>query len=217
MKISSLSLLFILIFNGCQSTPKPELEKRIYPKKEYFSVSENDYYLDTLLANNKRRFLEENKLNSNETDVEFNSEVRMDGVSLNYITGKFHFLIIDSTKAFVLSRATKYLDFLICGNSDATDSIREMKSIHYYLDSIQPIQLTRIPAYLKKNEDKIREGKENRNLPALITFSLKNDTLKGSFIHDILESMEKNQMSHYFIRRMNEIEIEAVDNYSKKN
>jgi hypothetical protein len=217
MKISCFSLLFILIINGCQSSPKPELEKKIYPKKEYFSVSENDYYLDTLLANHKRRFVEENKLNSNENDVEFNSEVRMDGVSLKYITGKFHFLIMDSTQAFVLSRATKYLDIEICGNSDATDSIREMKSIHYYLDSIQPIQLTRIPAYLKKNEDKIIEGKENRNLPALITFSLKNDTLKGSFIHDILDSMEKNRMNHYLIRRMNEIEMEAVDNYSKKN
>lgn len=45
----------------------------------------------------------------------------------------------------------------------------------------------------------------------MVSFALKNDTLNGSFMHDILKFMEEND----FIRRMNKNELNAVERFKK--
>ncbi|MBA5628465.1 hypothetical protein [Moheibacter lacus] len=196
-------LFFGLIFLlSCQPKEATVEDEKNYPRKDRFIVSENNRWLDSIknAAFDKGLEIEQKTLR---------------GIPSDFVSGKFHFIILDEEDAFYYSKAKTYPDVLLCGVIDNSDIERERKSFNKYLDSIQPIKLTDIRKYLTENRDEIIAGKEYRQSPVNITFALKNDTLKGSFMHDILNFMEDNGMNAYMIRRINNKELEAVENYSE--
>ena len=193
------SFLVILIFS-CQSKEKAVEEENVYPRKKWFSVTENDKRLDSVRIAFAKEGVEEIKI----------SYV---GTPSDFPTGKFHFLILNEKDAFMISRVKTYIDGMVCGTDSEKDYTFEKEKIESYLDSIQPIKLSEIQNYLLQNKDKIIAGKEFRQSPAVVSFALKNDTLKGSFMHDILNFMESNGMRVYLIRRMNDKELAAVESY----
>lgn len=198
-------LFFGLIFLlSCQPKEATVEDEKNYPRKDRFIVSENDRWLDSIQNAQAEAGYEKVKIHYVGSDFENTS-------------GKFHFMILDEKNAFYYSKAKTYPDVLLCGIIDESDIERERVNFTKYLDSIQPIQLNDIRKYLTENKDEIIAGKEYRQSPVNITFALKNDTLKGSFMHDILNFMEENGMHIYFIRRMNDSEIEAVENYQNRN
>lgn len=106
-------------------------------------------------------------------------------------------------------------NLLLCGNVDESDSIFLINETKTYLDSIQFIKPESISNFLQNNKADILNS-EIRNFPRTVSFALKNDTLKGSLMHDIITTMESNEMNSYFIRRMNSYELKAIQNFSKQ-
>lgn len=197
-------LMVILIFN-CQSKEKTVEVKKTYPRNDRFIVSENDRWLDSIQNAIAKEGYEKAKI----TFIG-------DPDSIHFSMGKFHFMVLDEQNAFVISRASTYVDVVLCGTLVESDVEFKRNQINQYLDSIRPIPLNEIKNYLKANKDEIIAGKEYRDSPVNITFALKRDTLKGPFMYDILNFMEENGMKIYTIRRMNGKELEAVEKFYNK-
>lgn len=197
MKTTTLLLLFITLIS-C-NTDKDYIQKKdSYPRKDRFIVSENDARLDSITT-------EFSNGNISLERFEF-------GLHPSIATGGIHFIIDNENTAYYLEKPD-YL--LLCGNVDTSDSIFLINETKSYLDSIQFIKPKSISNFLLNNKTDILNS-EIRNFPRTISFALKNDTLQGSLMHDILTTMNSAGMNSYFIRRMNSSELQAIQNFSKQ-
>lgn len=190
------SIIFTLI--SCEKSKKIQEEKDILIKSNYFSVSENNLKLDSLSNVHKK-----NSLEVLEFDEKYNE---------NYIIGAIHFLIVDKNNSFFV---VNYLEpfILMCGNTEeltSRDSINFVNKNTEVIKKIKPIPTKEITKILYKYKSKIIENEINR-IPLLISFGLKNDTLNGNTMYNIVKFMENNKMERYLIRRMNNDELNMLN------
>ena len=192
-----ISILFFVLLLSCSKTK--EKENRLLIPKNDFSVSGFNKKIDSLFQSYKN--------DSSEIPIPFESDKK---INKNYLSGSIHFLIIDKNKSFYVIKSLKS-NFSMCGNTatfSKQDSIFFIEKENGLIDKVQPITTPEIINLLKKNRSSI-VNTEN-NIPLMISFALKDDTLKGSSMYDIIGFMEKNGMNAYTIRRMNEYELRKV-------
>jgi hypothetical protein len=189
-------ILILILFYSCKKVEK-EINLTPLIHKAYFSVSENDKKLDStrnIKRNDSREILEIN------IDKRYNKDYHIGGI---------HFLIQDSTKSYYF---INYLEnqVIICGNISPLlkeDSIKIINENIEKIQNIKPIKTNEIIDILKKYQNKIVS---KGNSPLQISFALKNDTIYGTTMYNILQFMEKQKMSLYEIRRMNNAELKKV-------
>lgn len=194
MRIKYNLLIFILFF----SCKKKENEIVLNPliHKNYFSVSENDKKLDSIRNNQKSEYHEIN------IDKRYNKQYHLGGI---------HFLIEDSLRSYYLINYVKN-PVLMCGNIPPFSKIDSAKIVNENIEKIQrikPVKTHEIIQILKKYQSKITSN--NNHTPLQISFALKNDTVRGNTMYNILQFMEKNKMSYYEIRRMNYDELKKIN------
>ncbi|MGH1516212.1 hypothetical protein [Chryseobacterium sp. JK1] len=196
MKFIISILFFVLLFN-CSKTKEKE-DRLLIPEND-FSVSDFDKKIDSLKQAYKNDSLK--IIMPHEFDKRFNK---------NYLSGSIHFLIIDKNKSFYVIKSLKS-NFSMCLNTapfSKQDSIYLIEQENGLIDKAEPIKTTDIINLLKKNRNSI-VNTENNN-PLMISFALKDNTLKGSSMYGIISFMERNGMNSYTIRRMNEYELRKV-------
>jgi len=189
-------LTIILLLSGCSKKQNDDGSKLLV-HNNYFSVSENNRKLDSIKNNLQSDSLEIIEIHK---DKRYNDD---------YHIGAIHFMIYDSSKSYYL---INYLEnpVLMCGNLTALsreDSIKIVKKNTLKIQKSTAIKTNDIIQILKKYKANIVN---NSQIPLQITFALKNDTLKGNAIYNIINFMENNKMSVYEIRTMNEQEREKI-------
>jgi hypothetical protein len=201
MKQTLFFAISLLLFN-CHSKPESEkTDNDEYPRKDRFIVSENERWLDSLEIEDEKKGL---------VTIRF-----IEGFDSVYSTGGIHFLIENNQDAYFFVKPFTKNSIVICGTNffNKEDSLNQIEFEKKYLDSIQPISIDSVSSVLLKYKKQIKPNK-NKTFPTMVSFALKNDTLNGSFMHDILKFMEENGMNAYFIRRMNENELNAVERFN---
>lgn len=188
--------LFILL--NCTKTIKNEDSKLIVHKK-YFSVLENNKKLDSI---------NDIPLSPDLDQLQIIKDKRLNE---DYHIGAVHFLIINEKQSYYL---INYFEpkILMCGNVSpmtVKDSIKSVNKSISKLKKIKPIETKKICNFLSNCQKQIyNDGR----IPLEISFALKNDTLKGDTMYNIIEFMENNNMKSYFIRRMNNDELKISNN-----
>ena len=188
--------LFILL--GCTEKLKKKDSSLIVHKK-YFSVSENNKKIDSI--DNIPRSPDREQLRIIK-DKRFNED---------YYIGAVHFLIINEKQSYYL---INYLEpqILMCGNVSpmtVKDSINAVNESISKLKKIKPIETREICKFLSKYQ---KQTYSDGRVPLEISFALKNDTLKGDTMYNIIEFMENNNMKSYSMRRMNNDELKISNN-----
>lgn len=189
-------LTIIFLLSGCSKKQNDD-DLKLLVHKNYFSVSENNRKIDSIKNNRESDSLE---------IIEIREDKRYND---HYHIGAIHFIISDSSKSFYL---VNYLEnpVLICGNLTALSREDSIKVVNKNILKIQKstaIKTDDIIQILKKNKVNIVN---NSPIPLQITFALKNDTLKGDTIYNIINFMEKNKMSLYDIRTINQEERNKI-------
>ena len=197
MKNAVFFTVLFLIFS-CKKTEK---EKYIgFIHENYFSVSEIERKLDSIVkatANDSVHVIIDNNVNS----AFYNK---------NYLLGSIHFLIEDSVKSYYAIRDLEPF-ILMCGNVppfSKVDSLQMVENNKELVKKLKPISTKSIQKILRSNKNSIVENTSNR--PLLISFAIKNDTLKGETMFKIASFMEANEMYRYEIRRMNKEELQFL-------
>ena len=188
--------LFILL--GCTEKLKKKDSSLIVHKK-YFSVSENNKKIDSI---------ENIPLSHDREQLRIIKDKRFNE---NYHTGAIHFLIINEKQSYYL---INYLEpqILMCGNVSpmtVKDSINAVNESISKLKKIKPIETREIYKFLSKYQ---KQTYSDGRVPLEISFALKNDTLKGDTMYNIIEFMENNNMKSYSMRRMNNDELKISNN-----
>lgn len=193
-------LIFINLFILLSCTEKlKKKDSSLIVHKKYFSVSENNKKIDSI--DNIPRSPEREQLRIIK-DKRFNED---------YHIGAVHFLIINEKQSYYL---INYLEpqILMCGNvppMTVKDSINAVNENISKLKKINPIETREISKFLSKYQKQIfNDG----SFILEVSFALKNDTLKGDTMYNIIEFMEKNNMKSYSMRRMNNDELKISNN-----
>ena len=188
--------LFILL--GCTEKLKKK-DSNLIVHKRYFSVSENNKKIDSI---------ENIPLSHDREQLRIIKDKRFNE---NYHTGAIHFLIINEKQSYYL---INYLEpqILMCGNVSpmtVKDSINAVNESISKLKKIKPIETREICKFLSKYQ---KQTYSDGRVPLEISFALKNDTLKGDTMYNIIEFMENNNMKSYSMRRMNNDELKISNN-----
>ena len=188
--------LFILL--GCTEKLKKK-DSNLIVHKRYFSVSENNKKIDSI---------ENIPLSHDREQLRIIKDKRFNEV---YHIGAIHFLIINEKQSYYL---INYLEpqILMCGNVSpmtVKDSIRAVNKSISKLKKIKPIETREICKFLSKYQ---KQTYSDGRVPLEISFALKNDTLKGDTMYNIIEFMENNNMKSYSMRRMNNDELKISNN-----
>jgi len=173
-------------------------DKKIKPKN-YFSISENKAKQDSVIKNLEK-----------DSTKELPPLPRIDKkLNLDYQLGAIHFMILDTITSYYYVNKLES-DFMMCGNDfipfNKKDSLNYIKRNIDKIPSAKKIKTTEIPKILNLYS---REIVLNPSLPLIISFSSKNDTIKGNTMKNIFSFMENKGMNRYFIRRFNDAEIKA--------
>jgi hypothetical protein len=190
-----ITIVFLFSLFSCTQTKKED--NTLFIPKNNFIVSVFHKKLDSLAKIQTKK--DSSRIILNEYDKKLNK---------NYLKGYVHFLIIDNHISFY-ALDTLRPKFLMCGNKtefSEQDSIRFIRESNKLIDILQPIKTSEIIKILKQNQDFIL-NKEHNTSPLNVSFALKNDTLKGSTMYNIISFMENNGMKSYTIRRMNDYEL----------
>ena len=120
-------------------------------------------------------------------------------------------MIINEKQSYYL---INYLEpqILMCGNVSpmtVKDSINAVNESISKLKKIKPIETREICKFLSKYQ---KQTYSDGRVPLEISFALKNDTLKGDTMYNIIEFMENNNMKSYSMRRMNNDELKISNN-----
>ena len=188
--------LFILL--GCTEKLKKK-DSNLIVHKRYFSVSENNKKIDSI---------ENIPLSHDREQLRIIKDKRFNEV---YHIGAIHFLIINEKQSYYL---INYLEpqILMCGNVSpmtVKDSINTVNESISKLKKIKPIETREICKVLSNYKKQLyNDGR----IPLEVSFALKNDTLKGDTMYNIIEFMENNNMKSYSIRRMNNDELKISNN-----
>ena len=188
--------LFILL--GCTEKLKKK-DSNLIVHKRYFSVSENNKKIDSI---------ENIPLSHDREQLRIIKDKRFNEV---YHIGAIHFLIINDMQSYYL---INYLEpqILMCGNVSpmtVKDSINAVNESISKLKKIKPIETREICKFLSKYQ---KQTYSDGRVPLEISFALKNDTLKGDTMYNIIEFMENNNMKSYSMRRMNNDELKISNN-----
>ena len=198
MKKTFLIVLNIFLMLSCTDKLKKE-DSNLIVHKKYFSVSENDKKIDSIKNIPLSPDLEQLQIIK---DKRFNED---------YHIGAIHFLIINEKQSYYLINYLKP-QILICGNvapMTVKDSIRAVNKSISKLKKIKPIETREICKFLGKYQKQIYN---NGRYILEVSFALKNDTLKGNTMYNIIKCMEDNNMKSYSVRRMNNDEIKMTNN-----
>ena len=193
-------LIFINLFILLSCTEKlKKKDSSLIVHKKYFSVSENNKKIDSI--DNIPRSPDREQLRIIK-DKRFNED---------YHIGAVHFLIINEKQSYYL---INYLEpqILMCGNvppMNVKDSINAVNKSISKLKKIKPIETREICKVLSKYQ---KQTYSDGRVPLEISFALKNDTLKGDTMYNIIEFMENNNMKSYSMRRMNNDELKISNN-----
>ena len=188
--------LFILL--GCTEKLKKK-DSNLIVHKRYFSVSENNKKIDSI---------ENIPLSHDREQLRIIKDKRFNEV---YHIGAIHFLIINEKQSYYL---INYLEpqILMCGNVPPMTvkySINAVNENISKLKKINPIETREISKFLSKYQKQIfNDG----SIILEVSFALKNDTLKGDTMYNIIEFMENNNMKSYSMRRMNNDELKISNN-----
>ena len=188
--------LFILL--GCTEKLKKK-DSNLIVHKRYFSVSENNKKIDSI---------ENIPLSHDREQLRIIKDKRFNE---DYHIGAVHFLIINEKQSYYL---INYLEpqILMCGNVSpmtVKDSINAVNESISKLKKIKPIETREICKFLSKYQ---KQTYSDGRVPLEISFALKNDTLKGDTMYNIIEFMENNNMKSYSMRRMNNDELKISNN-----
>ena len=188
--------LFILL--GCTEKLKKK-DSNLIVHKRYFSVLENNKKIDSI---------ENIPLSHDREQLRIIKDKRFNEV---YHIGAIHFLIINEKQSYYL---INYLEpqILMCGNVSpmtVKDSINAVNESISKLKKIKPIETREICKFLSKYQ---KQTYSDGRVPLEISFALKNDTLKGDTMYNIIEFMENNNMKSYSMRRMNNDELKISNN-----
>ena len=188
--------LFILL--GCTEKLKKK-DSNLIVHKRYFSVSENNKKIDSI---------ENIPLSHDREQLRIIKDKRFNEV---YHIGAIHFLIINEKQSYYL---INYLEpqILMCGKVSpmtVKDSINAVNESISKLKKIKPIETREICKFLSKYQ---KQTYSDGRVPLEISFALKNDTLKGDTMYNIIEFMENNNMKSYSMRRMNNDELKISNN-----
>ena len=188
--------LFILL--GCTEKLKKK-DSNLIVHKRYFSVLENNKKIDSI---------ENIPLSHDREQLRIIKDKRFNEV---YHIGAIHFLIINEKQSYYL---INYLEpqILMCGNVSpmtVKDSINAVNESISKLKKIKPIETREICKLLSKYQ---KQTYSDGRVPLEISFALKNDTLKGDTMYNIIEFMENNNMKSYSMRRMNNDELKISNN-----
>ena len=196
--------IFLLILS-CKKILEEKKDGNPYVNKNYFSVSEYDGKIDSL---------SNIKLNDSiETPPPITFDKRYNS---DYSLGAIHFLIEDNEKSYYVIKDLEPF-ILMCGNVDPMSKRDSINSIIKSIKIIQkatPIATSAIEKILYEHREKIVNNKSNR--PLQISFALKDDSLKGQTMFNIIRFMEDSKMYVYKIRRINKDEINFIKNDSLK-
>ena len=193
-------LIFINLFILLSCTEKlKKKDSSLIVHKKYFSVSENNKKIDSI---------ENIPLSHDREQLRIIKDKRFNE---NYHTGAIHFLIINEKQSYYL---INYLEpqILMCGNVSpmtVKDSINAVNESISKLKKIKPIETREICKFLSKYQ---KQTYSDGRVPLEISFALKNDTLKGDTMYNIIEFMENNNMKSYSMRRMNNDELKISNN-----
>ena len=195
--------IFLLILS-CKKTAEDKKDGNPFVNKNYFSVSEYDRKVDSTRINFVNDSLQ---ILDNIIDKRFNSD---------YSLGAIHFLIEDNEKSYYVIKDLEPF-ILMCGNVDPMSKRDSINSINKSIKIIQkakPIATSAIEKILYEHREKIVNNKSNR--PLQISFALKDDSLKGQTMFNIIRFMEDSKMYVYKIRRINKDAINFIKNNSLK-
>ncbi|WHF52311.1 hypothetical protein QGN23_03295 [Chryseobacterium gotjawalense] len=193
-KLLLLSILFIIL--SCKKTTEVKNDENILVNKNYFSVSENDRKI--------RRHTNYEVKDTVEMPEAIYSDKRLNE---DYALGGIHFLIENNEKSYYV---INYLEPFVsmCGTMDRMTKQDSINAVNRNIKIIQiakPISTSTIEKILYENREKIVNI--NSRMPLQISFALKDDTLKGQTMYNIIQFMEDSKMYIYTIRRMNKDEI----------
>ena len=193
-------LIFINLFILLSCTEKlNKKDSNLIVHKRYFSVSENNKKIDSI---------ENIPLSHDREQLRIIKDKRFNE---DYHTGAIHFLIINEKQSYYL---INYLEpqILMCGNVSpmtVKDSINAVNESISKLKKFKPIETREICKFLSKYQ---KQTYSDGRIPLEISFALKNDTLKGDTMYNIIEFMENNNMKSYSMRRMNIDELKISNN-----
>ena len=193
-------LIFINLFILLSCTEKlKKKDSNLIVHKRYFSVSENNKKIDSI---------ENIPLSPDREQLRIIKDKRFNE---DYYIGAVHFLIINEKQSYYL---INYLEpqILMCGNVSpmtVKDSINAVNESISKLKKIKPIETREICKFLSKYQ---KQTYSDGRVPLEISFALKNDTLKGDTMYNIIEFMENNNMKSYSMRRMNNDELKISNN-----
>jgi len=193
-------LIFINLFILLSCTEKlKKKDSSLIVHKKYFSVSENNKKIDSI---------ENIPLSHDREQLRIIKDKRFNE---DYHIGAIHFLIINEKQSYYL---INYLEpqILMCGNVSpmtVKDSINAVYESISKLKKIKPIETREIYKFLSKYQ---KQTYSDGRVPLEISFALKNDTLKGDTMYNIIEFMENNNMKSYSMRRMNNDELKISNN-----
>ena len=193
-------LIFINLFILLSCTEKlNKQDSNLIVHKRYFSVLENNKKIDSI---------ENIPLSHDREQLRIIKDKRFNEV---YHIGAIHFLIINEKQSYYL---INYLEpqILMCGNVSpmtVKDSINAVNESISKLKKIKPIETREICKLLSKYQ---KQTYSDGRVPLEISFALKNDTLKGDTMYNIIEFMENNNMKSYSMRRMNNDELKISNN-----
>ena len=196
--------IFLLILS-CKKTAEDKKDGNPFVNKNYFSVSENNRKIDSIFNIKVKDSLER--------PLPITYDKRYNPY---YSIGAIHFLIEDNENSYYVIKDLEPF-ILMCGN---VDPMSKMDSINSIIKSIkiiqkaQPIATAAIEKILYEHREKIVNNISN--MPLQISFALKDDTLKGQMMYNIIRFMEDSKMYIYTIRRMNKDEINFIKNDSLK-
>ena len=130
-------------------------------------------------------------------------------LDLKYNIGNIHFMILDTSTTYFYINSLERTD--ICGTG-YHPAMTKKDSIKYILENSKQIPFSKriktnqISDILNKYKKEILN---DNDIPLMISFASKRDTVKGEIIPNLFSFMEKNGMKYYFIRRFNDAEINA--------
>lgn len=196
-----LTFSIILLILSCKKTTEDKKDGNPFVNKNYFSVSEYDRKADSTRINFVNDSLQ---ILDNIIDKRFNAD---------YSLGAIHFLIEDNEKSYYVVKDLEPF-ILMCGNVDPMSKRDSINSIIKIIQKAKPIATSAIEKLLYEHREKIVNNKSN--IPLQISFALKDDSLKGQMMYNIIRFMDDSKMYIYTIRRMNKDEIFFIKNNSVK-
>ena len=175
----------ILLFLNCKKTDNKNNEFIISKFNE-----KNDKLLEALV-NNDTAFFSNNE--SEEYDVLMPEPIdkRLD---LKYNIGNIHFMILDTSTTYFYINSLERTD--ICGTG-YHPAMTKKDSIKYILENSKQIPFSKriktnqISDILNKYKKEILN---DNDIPLMISFASKRDTVKGEIIPNLFSFMEKNGM-----------------------